>query len=343
MTTQMDVAQLAGVSYMTVSRVVNNLDNVKPETRERVLRAIKELSYHPNAAARALTGGKTKNIGILYPREEYILSRPYFIDIVIKLEQHLSNRDYHLVLGSLRKGSRQNGEMSQLIAERRVDGLILFAPSADESSLKLLDAYKMPHVVLHGHAGDADSSYVDSDNRAGMALAIDHLIQLGHRRIGFVAGNLREGNALARLHMFKTLLPERGLLFDESLIHYGDWSLESGYAALTALSDRARPPSAIFFSNDQMALGGIRAAYDRHLHIPEDLSVVGYDDIPFASFSTPALTTVRQRSDYITKIAVEIIIDTIERRAPPRQEVVAPELVVRMSTGRPPARQRGQP
>jgi LacI family transcriptional regulator len=331
MATQQDVARRARVSYMTVSRVVNNQPNVRPGTRQRVLDAIRELSYHPNAAARALSAGRTKNIGMIFPPEEYILARAYFTELSVKLEQNLSSRGYHLFLGSTRSGSA-DPEPHRLIAERKVDGLIIFAPAVDDASVRLLAAENVPFVAIHGRSRSAQCSYVDTDNGAGMRLILEHVTGLGHRRIAFVCGRLREINARERFVTYRRFLASRGIEYDERLVCHGDWSLESGYDAFVALHGRDPRPTAIVFSNDQMALGGIKAAHDRGVPLPREVSVTGYDDITYASFSSPSLTTVRQPVDEISRIAVDLILERIRGKAPVQQIVLAPQLIVRSST-----------
>jgi LacI family transcriptional regulator len=331
MATQQDVARRARVSYMTVSRVVNNRPNVRKGTRERVLQAIRELSYHPNAAARALSAGQTRNIGMIFPPEEYILARAYFTELAVKLEQNLSSRGYHLFLGSIRNES-EDPELHRLIAERKVDGLIIFAPAVDDANVRLLAAEDVPFVVVHGRSRGAQYSYVDTDNSAGMRLVMDHVTGLGHRRIAFVCGRPQEINAQERLVSYRRFLKSRGIEFDERLVFQGDWSLESGYDAFIALHANDRRPTAIVFSNDQMALGGIKAAHDRGVSLPEEISVTGYDDIQYASFSSPSLTTVRQPIDDIARIAVDLVLERSCSDAPCKRIVLEPQLIVRSST-----------
>ncbi len=332
MATQQDVARRARVSYMTVSRVVNNLPNVRQGTRERVLTAIRELSYHPNAAARALSAGRTKNIGLIFPPEEYIIARPYFIELSVKLEQNLSSRGYHLFLGSIRNGS-ENPELHRLITERKVDGLIVFAPAVDDANVQLLAAENAPFVAVHGRSRGTPHSYVDTDNGAGMRLVLGHVTGLGHRRIAFVCGRLQEINARERLVTYRRFLRSHGIEYDERLVFRGDWSLESGYDAFIALWGKAQRPTAIVFSNDQMALGGIKAAHDRGVSAPQEVSFTGYDDITYASFSSPSLTTVHQPINDIARIAVDLILERIQSEAPFKQVILAPQLIVRSSTG----------
>lgn len=332
MATQLDVARKARVSYMTVSRVVNNLPNVKPETRERVLKAIRELSYVPNAAARILSGKRTDNVGIIFPHEEYIVARPYFIELSVKLEQRLSEHGYHLFLGSIRKDG-SGSEFRQLIGEKKVDGLIYFAPPIDDLGVKALIVDRVPFVMVHGRSNDANCSYIDTDSVSGTNDVLEHLVRLGHKRIGFACGRIKEYNARERLDTYRHFMSSRGMPTDEDLIAQGDWSLESGYEAFNALCSGKKPPTAILFSNDQMAIGGIKAAHDRGVAIPEEISIAGFDDITYASFVTPALTTIRQSMDEIARTAVDLLLDRIAHGEAYRKIILKTELIARDSTG----------
>ncbi|HUI71411.1 MAG TPA: substrate-binding domain-containing protein, partial [Spirochaetia bacterium] len=274
---------------------------------------------------------QTNNIGMIFPPEEYILARPYFTELAVKLEQNLSSRGYHLFLGSIKKESG-DPELHRLIAERKVDGLIIFAPSEDDPNVRLLVEEKVAFVAVHGRSRSAEYSYVDTDNAAGMSLILEYLTGLGHRKIAFVCGRLEEINAQERLATYRKFLMSRAIDYDERLVYRGDWSLESGHDAFHALYDRPERPTAIVFSNDQMALGGIKAAHDRKVAVPQEVSITGYDDIEYASFSSPSLTTIRQPTSEIARIAVDLVLERIPKKAPCKRIVLDPQLIVRSST-----------
>ncbi len=333
MASQQDVAARAHVSFMTVSRVVNNHPNVKKETRERVLAAIRELAYYPDASARALNTRKTENIGVIFPRKEYVFSRPFFIELCIELEDSLSRRGYHLFLGSTRTGDEYR-DPTRLVKERKVDGLILIAPAVSDPEIERLAEANVPFVIVHGSSDAADCAYVDTDNAAGTAVILRYLFELGHRRIGFVCGNMSEINARVRYESYGSELKVMGIPFESDLVCTGDWSIESGYEAFRTLVRREPRPTAIVFSNDQMALGAIRAAYESKVRIPEDISITGYDDIKYAAFTVPALTTMRQPLDEVASAAAELILDRIAGGEGARGVVLSPELKVRSSCRR---------
>ena len=309
MASQQDVAKLANVSYMTVSRVVNGSDKVKKETRERVLAAIEELSYYPNAAARALNKMRTNNIGIILPKKEYLVSAPFYMELLLAFEIQLRKSGYNLFLGSMHDEGQK--DYSLLFKEGKVDGLIVFAPSRQDPALEKLVQENIPFVVVLGRSGRSKCSFVDVDNIKSVATIINYFRDLGHRKIGFVSGNIHEFNAEERFIGYKESLLKHEILLDEKLIYYGDWSLTSGYNAFKRFYALDSPPTAIFCSNDFMAMGVIKAAQDFNVSIPENLSIIGFDDLQYSSFITPSLTTMRQPLEQIAEEASRIIINRI--------------------------------
>jgi LacI family transcriptional regulator, repressor for deo operon, udp, cdd, tsx, nupC, and nupG len=315
---------------MTVSRVINGSPQVRKETRERVLRAIEELSYTPNAAAQALSSKRARSIGIVFPRTEYLLTAPFYIELLVELEGRLKQNGYHLFLGSM-ANEDESKDLPGHFGEGKVDGLILFAPESGDEGIARLMERRLPFVVAFGRSEARDFSFVDSDNAAGAALVMNHLFELGHRRIGFVAGSMREQDAVDRFAGYRSGLASRGLPLEDQLVYRGDWSLESGYKAFITLMRRSAPPTAIFFSNDQMAIGAIKASQDLGLRIPEDVSITGYDDIRYAAFLTPPLTTVRQNISAAGTLVAELILEQVEGKQEPRHIIFEPELVIRRS------------
>ena len=333
MPSQQDVANLAKVSFMTVSRVINNQPNVKEETRLKVLSAIRELGYYPDATARALNTGKTKNIGVVFPHEEYIFSHPFFVELSIALEEQLSKRGYHLFLGMNRTGGGYEDSIS-FLSERKVDGLILIAPLKDDPIIDRLKKADLPYIFLNGRGREDDSTFVDTDNIQGTEFLMHHLFELGHERIAFVTGNMSEINANDRYNTYINELKKMDIKFDNKLIYMGDWSIESGYSAFNTLIKRNDDITAIVFSNDQMALGGIRAAYEKNIYIPEDISICGYDNTKYAHYSVPSLTTIHQPLSDLTEAATEMIISRIEGKSDISSVIIPAELKVGESSRR---------
>ena len=336
MPSQQDVAKLAKVSFMTVSRVINNQPNVKPATREKVLKAIRELGYYPDAAAQALSTGKTKNIGVIFPHKEYTFSHPFLVELSITLEEQLNKSGYHLFLAS----NREDDEYTKptfFFNEKKVDGLIIISPIKNDPIIKKLQKSQIPYIILNGRNNN-NSFFVDSDNVQGTKLLIQHLFQLGHRKIGFVTGNILEQNANDRYQAYVNELKTRDINFNPQLVYKGNWSIISGYKGFNYLIKNNHNITAIIFSNDQMALGGIRAAHEKGIVIPDDISICGYDDTKYAKFSVPSLTTIHQSLNRLTETAVKMIVAQINGEKNIHNQIISSELKVRESSGKSPSK-----
>ena len=333
MLSQADVAREAGVSVMTVSRVINGAGNVRPETREKVLKAIRELSYHPNAAARALTRNRASVLEVLIPHEDYFYSSEYFSELIFGVEKVLHDSDYNLIFNTYDPG--KGAEYAELYRQRKVDGLLIVAPAGEDPTLAALSREDVPFVLVNARAEAEEVSFVDVDNVAGAGLAVQYLYDLGHRGIGIITGNLLVVNAQHRLKGYRDFLASRGAETREEWIYLGNWSEQSGYDGLTHFMDLRTPPSAIFCSNDLMAIGALRAAADLGIPIPEKVSIVGYDDIRLSSFVNPRLTTIHQPTDVVGRTAAEILMRLLgregDRPAGAQRAVLQPELVIRNS------------
>jgi LacI family transcriptional regulator len=330
MLSQADVARRAGVSIMTVSRVINGAENVRPETREKVLEAIRELAYYPNAAARALTRNRSSVMEILIPHEDYFFSSEYFSELIFGIEKVVHDSDYNLIFNTY--DPARGAEYAVLYKQRKVDGLLIVAPASNDRTIGKLHEESIPFVLVNGRVDDLEVSFVDVDNVAGSFLAVEYLYDLGHRRIGIITGNLLVVNARHRLQGYLDFLTERGFPDAEKWVFHGNWSEDSGYAGFSHLMKRKDPPSAIFCSNDLMAIGAMRAAADMGVDIPETVSIVGYDDIRLASFVNPRLTTIHQPIDLVGKTAAELLLGFLSGRQDyPQQVTLQPELIVRKS------------
>ncbi len=321
MPSQSDVAKLANVSFMTVSRVINGKENVKEETRLKVLKAIEELGYYPNAAARALNNNKTDGIGIIIPHLEFMTAAPYFLDLITSLEYYIDMMGYHLVF-KLPYSIKNEADYSQLYLERKVDGVIVLAPSVDQWLLSKLTVANVPSVVVYGRDEELDINYVDADNHNGAKEIVNYLIGLGHRRIGMVTGSTTLICGRDRISGYIETLAEHEIDIDKRLIYYGDWQPESGMRAFNYFFGLAEPPTAVFCANDHMALGVMRAAKLNNLSIPRDLSIVGYNDITYSGYLTPPLTTMKQPLEEIGKRAVEILVKTIEEPEREKEKIM---------------------
>lgn len=323
-----DVAREAGVSYGTVSRVLNNRGHVKPETREAVMRAMTSLGFVANQQARSLAGGPSQVIGLLV----HNLTTSYIGEIVRGIDIELEAANYDLMLYTTHRRKMKESTYVAAISRGMADGLLLVLPRNSSEYLRSLRAREFPYVLIdHQGNGDYERS-VGATNQQGAFDATQYLISLGHQRIGFVTGAMELGCSVERLAGYRQALIQNGIPLDPDLIYTGDFFQPSGFAAGRALLAMPEPPTAIFASNDEMAFGVMAAARDSGLSIPGDLSIVGFDDILQASLSYPPLTTVRQPLEEMGRNATRMLIKLIANPQLQLERVaLATELVVRES------------
>ena len=285
----LDVALKARVSIATVSRVVNKSHHkVNPATQERVLEVIRELDYRPNALAKGLLMKKTMTIGIIIPD----ISNPYYAEIVRGIQDVADQAGYAVTLHNTDKKQGGITRYIYLLREKSADGIIFSGGIIDgRETVSILRELRERVVVIGRH--EVDFPAVMVDNIGGASQAVQHLFDLGHRRIGFIGGPDGSTTALDRLEGYKNALVRNGIKFAPGLVKKGTWNPESGYLLGTELLQGKTRPTAIVAANDQMAFGVIKAAKVLELRVPEDLAVVGFDDIPLGSYFDPPLTTVK--------------------------------------------------
>lgn len=329
-----DVAALAGVSHQTVSRVVNDVPGVTPETRLLVEHAVAQLGFRPHAIARSMAEGRTRTLACLAPN----LTDFTYASNIEGAESVARQHGYFLLSASYATDSAGRDQQFEalidaLVGRRRVDGLIVFSPNVD-LPVRLLPA-DFPVVLMGGCPRDDVANIVYLDNRGDAALATRHLLELGHTRVGQVTGPVAEDCSQERDAGYRQALMHAGLAHDPAWTVEGDWSATSGYEGLRALLNRAPGITAVVVQNDRMAVGVIRAARDAGLAVPGDLSVIGFDDMPLASYFDPPLTTMRQDTLAIGRTCAERLIAILNDGEPAPQPVrLASELVVRGSTAR---------
>jgi DNA-binding LacI/PurR family transcriptional regulator len=317
--TRSDVAKVAGVSPALVSFVLNGYPNVKPETRERVLAVIRELGYEPNLVARSLKSNRTHLLAFLADD----ITNPFFPELATGMEAAARGAGYGLIL--CQADREDPAPAIQLITSRRPDGVIIGALPLDlirymqQKGLEVVSSYWQPE--------EASISWVDTDWAGGVRLAMDHLHALGHRHFAMIRGGREEFRSRAYREHCEAL----GATGAER-VAAGDWSLEGGHSAMLALLDGGRAFTAVVAANDLMALGALQACRERSIRIPEELSLVGYDDITMATVAWPPLTTVHFPRFQAGRIAVALLLEAIAGQAP-RGELLPPRLVVRGSTG----------
>ena len=318
-----DVADEAGVSYSTVSRVVNNKSNVNPQTRERVLRAMARLGYVGNIPARSLAGGSARVIGLLVDH----LNTSYMGEIIRGIDDALEANDYNLMLYTTHQRKTKESAYVTKIARNLADGLLLILPRNEKAYIETLHQRHFPHVLIDYQGYNQQIPSVITTNKKGARDATTYFIESGHRRIGFITGTMEFGCARERLVGYQETLTEHGIPFDPALVLEGDFTQQLGYQQAQQLLSLPIPPTAIFVSNDVMAFGVMEAARERGLHLPQDLSIIGFDDIPQAAHMHPALTTVRQPLEEMGRSAVKLLLQYI---ADPMAEMARIELPTRL-------------
>jgi len=327
-TTIRDVAALAGVSHQTVSRVINNSRSVRPETRARVEEAIHQLNYMPSAVARSMARGHSCMIACLVPN----LVDFTFGSIIEGGQMEARSFDYLLVSSAAPDESTFAALMDEFAASRRVDGLVVVNPYMDNRTSFIPQGFP---VIFTGSRSQnpAISSIALNDLEAGRT-ATSFLLESGHEHLCTITGPMIEDCSRDRLRGFQQQIREAGLPENTNVLH-GDWTAHSAYDAFKEYLGENEPPSAVFAQNDQMAIGVIRAAHEFGLHVPNELSVIGIDDMPLASFFTPSLTTLRQDMAAIGKHAVQLLLHTIEHPDASAEHIsISPELVIRQSVAR---------
>ena len=325
-----DVARVAGVSHQTVSRVLNDHPRVASETRARVLAAIKELGYRRNTAARALVTRRSQTLGVV--SFNTTLFGP--ASTLVGVEHAAREAGYFVSNVALERLDAESlrGAVDHLL-DQAVDGILVIAPHVHSADALLHLPRPIPVVALE--AGPKDFPVVSVDQRGGALMATEHLLERGHESVWHVAGPADWLEAEARVAGWGEALERAGR--DQPPLLRGDWSARSGYEAAQMLL-RVRDLSAVFAGNDHMALGVLRAFHEHGVRVPEDVALVGYDDIPEAAYFTPPLTTVRQDFTAVGRAGIDLLLTLVTFDAPARDEqwVIEPQLIVRDST-RPPA------
>ncbi len=333
--TLVEVAKLAGVSVMTASRALSGEGYASEETKAKVQAAAKQLRYAPNALARMMKGGKTNVIGVVVND----LSSSVVNCFVTALSEEVRKVDMDLFiynsLGDM--GGGKGARVSQML-HGLWDGLVYVLPRMTDDYLETLEQSTSPIVLINYFRRETTLPVVMGDNINGAHDAVSHLIELGHRRIAFIRGNAYTGQSDLRERGYGAALGEAGLKVDPALVYQGDFSEQSGLEGARHLLDLADPPTALFVANDGMAHGCLNAIREKGLRVPEDISVIGFDDIPASAMTQPPLTTLRHPFEAIAQATVQELVRRIKGEPGRRQRIEFPsEFVVRASTGPAPA------
>ena len=325
-----NVAQAAGVSIATVSRVLTDSDHpVTEETRSKVLETAERLGYRPNLIARSLRTDQTLTIGLIV---ENILS-PFIPPIIRSIHDYLQQHNYLSIIINSDWDPEVETEAILGLSRRQIDGII-FVESCLRSSDQVSELVDKPHIFVHRLFNSLSPNAVVPDERYGARLATKHLAELGHQRIAFINGPEQWDATINRMMGYQEELAACGISFDPALVERGDWEVQSGYLATQRLMTLERPPTAIFAANDLMALGAIYAIQEAGLQVPGDVAIVGYDDRDFSGFVRPAITTVRMPCEEMGRTSAKSLLRLIDEEVDALEPtLIRGELVVRQSCG----------
>ena len=338
MSTIRDVAELARVSTATVSRVINSPAKVSAGTRDRVQQAMQACRYNYNALARGFVTKKSDTIGLIVPA----ITNPIFAESTRGVQDFANDNGYQVILGNSYYQYENEVKLIKVLRERRVEGLLITTTDLKGRILQSLLDDRFPFVLLYSTVRKGPMSSVGVDNFLGGYRAAEHLIQLKHRRIAMLAGGFHfSDRSFHRWHGYKRCLRTHQIPYDPDLVLQTQYSLVSGREGAKSLLGRNDPPTAIFCSNDYLAIGAMEGAQDLSLQVPGDLSIVGFDDMEIASFITPGLSTIRQPAYTMGKLGVEILLNHIKDQGPGAvHKILETSLVVRNSTARAPLKKK---
>jgi LacI family transcriptional regulator len=337
------LARISGVSIGTVSRALNGYADVNPETRERIMRLARELDYTPAAAARSLVTQRSHLIGVFLETGEGHpdpFGNPFFYEVLVGLKYAIGAAGYDLLLFASERPGNGYGEHSFLKRARHhnVAGVVLMDVDPDEAEVRRLVRSDLPCVGVDVELVGPSTEYVTSDNASGIALAMRHLHELGHRRIATITGLLDTAPGADRLRAYRSEMQALGLAYRDEYVAYGDFYVDSGHEAMAKLVALAEPPTAVVVASDLMALGAIRAVEEACGSVPRDVSIVGFDDLQLAGHVHPPLTTLRQDKAGLGAEAGRALLALIDGKEDTPAVMTLPvELVVRGSTTSPPS------
>lgn len=327
------IAKLSGVSRSTVSRVVNDDPKVSEDTRLRVRQVIQQLNFSPNVAARSLAGGKTSILGLVIPTGvSSVFSDPYFPNLIRGISAACREQNYSVMLW-LAEPDYERKTITQVLRNGFIDGIIVSSFPIDEMMVETLSHSEMPFILVGRDPAHPDVSYIDVENRRGAVEAVTHLVRMGRRRIAHLSGPLNTVVGVDRRDGYLEALKNRGVPHDPLLFIEGNFSEEDGYSLTKMLLPYN--PDAIFAASDAMAIGSMRALREAGKRIPDDIAVIGFDDMPFSATSEPPLTTVRQPIQRTGRIAAQTLIDMVQHPDDhlSRRILLPTELVIRRSCG----------
>lgn len=333
-----DVAKKAGVSVATVSRVVNQKDihKVGPRTQKKIEKILKEMGYYPNTMARGLKTRRTYNIGVVF----FWYDKPHLSDFYLTrlldgVFNFLSEKRYNILMNTFSREMGTEGVYSSFVNSGLVDGILAIAPPLNSRFFMDLKGRQLPFVLVNYQVNDRDISFVDCLNTQGILDLVDHLLELGHKRIAFISGDIEfSKNALDRFNAFQYAAKKRGLPFSEELVYQGNWTPDAGAEAVRKFLKAKPRPTAVMASTDLMAMGAIRELRAQGLRVPQDVAVTGFDDLPLSGLGDFPITTVHQPLFDMGVAATQMLLDRIEKRPIEYNHRLFPtKLIIRESCG----------
>lgn len=327
-----DVAREAGVSMATVSRVVNNNPNVKPQTRKKVFEAIERLGYRPNAVARGLASKKTTTVGVVIPD----ISNSIFAEVARGIEDIAAMYHYNIILSNADKKKEREIRVVNTLLEKQVDGLLFMGGTITEEHINAFNTASVPIVLCATSDESKVISSVDIDHEKAAYDAVKYLLQQGHRKIAMISGTLEDlTNGYARFQGYKRALEEAGISVREDYVRIGNYRYESGLETAQYFLDLHERPTAIFAATDEMAIGAIHKIQDYGLNVPDDVSVISVDNIRMASMVRPQLTTVAQPMYDIGAVSMRLLTKLMKKEEVDNNQVILPhELIERHSVSK---------
>ncbi|TFH91591.1 LacI family DNA-binding transcriptional regulator [Vibrio ouci] len=327
MATIKDVSEYAGVSQATVSRVINGTSRVSHDKKLKVEKAIQVLGYRPNAIAQALASSRTGSIGIIVPE----LGGPFYSGILHSIENRLRRLGYHVVVTAGSNTEQGQRESVEFLLGRRVDAMILHTQHLTDDYLTDLEAKGVALVLVNRFVPELAQNCIEIDNEFGGQLATEHLLRMGHRNIACITGPLDKSDARGRLQGYRKALEEADILFDEALVSEAGFTEESGVSAMRKLLNRDCSFTAVFACNDHMAFGAFEVLKEEGISVPEQVSLMGFDDILFARYISPPLSTVNFPIEQMSAEAVQLVIQILNKNKRDVSFKLSPTLVPRSS------------
>lgn len=324
-----DVAMKAGVSISTVSRAFNKYEDISETTRKKIIKVAAELGYRPNVVAKSLSANKNYRIAILV--EDYLPDDYATYEIFMAFRSALAEQNYETIILSTSTDIQKNENLSQILQAKQVDGLFILGLKMTDEYYKQLKNFKYPCVLYDISIENSLCGCVGVDNVKGASKAVEHLIEQGHKKIALINGHENAQVSYERLDGYYLALAKNGMLIDKDLTASGDFTYEGGKQAAINLIEKNKEITAIFCASDLMACGAMSGIHEMGLKVPDDIAIVGFDDINICDFVTPKLSTVRQERDKIGKLAAMQLIEIINGRIPGRS-VIEPTLVIRESS-----------